>query len=388
MKKVKMGMVGGGPDAFIGAVHRMAAQLDGQIELVCGVFSSTPEQSISFGKQLGLASSRCYGRFSDMLEQESQLPAEQKMELLAIVTPNHLHFSMASEAIKYGFHVISDKPATTSLAQALTLARQLASCDVLYALTYTYTGYPMVKEARHRVLTGELGQIRKVVVSYQQGWLGDMQAEGSKQASWRLDPVQAGLSCCMGDIGVHAANLAEYICDQPITHLCADLSTAHEHRVLDDEGTVLLRFGETIKGVLLASQVATGEENNLSISVYGEKASLTWQQQVPNNLIIRFADSSTQIIRSGVANHSSLAIRNTRLPAGHPEGYIEAFANVYRNFAAQIRAQQAGKSADDAAMDVPGITEGIRGMLFIDSVVRSSESSQKWHAVQGAQLHD
>ncbi|WP_054015050.1 Gfo/Idh/MocA family protein [Pseudoalteromonas sp. R3] len=388
MKKIKMGMVGGGPDAFIGSIHRMAAQLDGQIELVCGVFSSAPQRSYEYGRYLGLKASRCYQHFNDMLEMESSLPEGERMELLAIVTPNHLHFQMASEAIKHGFHVISDKPATISLAQALTLARQLACSDVLYALTYTYTGYPMVKEARYRVHAGELGTIRKIIVSYQQGWLSGKNAESTKQASWRLDPEQAGLSCCMGDIGVHAANLAEYISGKSITHVCADLNTAYEHRALDDDGAVLLRFGDEIKGVLLASQVATGEENNLSISVYGDKGSLKWQQQNPNSLTLRYADSSMRVIRSGVANKSSLAVENTRLPAGHPEGYIEAFANLYRNFAAQIRARQLVQPPCDKALDVPGIKEGIRGMLFIDSVVRASGSSQKWHAVQGAQLHD
>ncbi|MEC4089185.1 Gfo/Idh/MocA family oxidoreductase [Pseudoalteromonas rubra] len=387
MKKIKMGMVGGGPDAFIGAIHRMAAQLDGQIELVCGVFSSTPQRSYEYGRHLGLKASRCYRHFNDMLEQESSLPEGEKMELLAIVTPNHLHFQMASDAIKHGFHVISDKPATISLAQALTLARQLACSDVLYALTYTYTGYPMVKEARYRVHAGELGTVRKIIVSYQQGWLSGKHAESTKQASWRLDPEQAGLSCCMGDIGVHAANLAEYICGQAITHVCADLDTAYEHRALDDDGTVLLRFGDEIKGVLLASQVATGEENNLSISVYGDKGSLKWQQQSPNSLILRYADSSMRVIRSGVANESPLAIASTRLPAGHPEGYVEAFANLYRNFAAQIRAKKSVQPPCDSARDVPGIKEGVRGMAFIDSVVRANGSSQKWHAVQG-ELHD
>ncbi|QPB83320.1 gfo/Idh/MocA family oxidoreductase [Pseudoalteromonas rubra] len=388
MKKIKMGMVGGGPDAFIGAIHRMAAQLDGQIELVCGVFSSAPQRSYEYGTYLGLEASRCYRHFDDMLKQESSLPEGEKMELLAIVTPNHLHFQMASEAIKHGFHVISDKPATISLAQALTLARQLACSDVLYALTYTYTGYPMVKEARYRVHAGELGSVRKIIVSYQQGWLNGENAESIKQACWRLDPEQAGLSCCMGDIGVHAANLAEYISGQSITHVCADLNTAYEHRALDDDGAVLLKFGNKIKGVLLASQVATGEENNLSISVYGDKGSLKWEQQSPNSLTLRYADSSMRVIRSGVANDSPLAIANTRLPAGHPEGYIEAFANIYRNFAVKIRAQQAVQPPCENALDVPGIKEGIRGMLFIDSVVRASGSSQKWHAVQGAQLHD
>ncbi|OHU90560.1 MULTISPECIES: Gfo/Idh/MocA family protein [Pseudoalteromonas] len=388
MNKVKMGMVGGGQGAFIGAVHRMAAQLDGQIELVCGVFSSEPQCSFEYGQQLGLNESRCYHHFSQMIEQEAQLPEDERMEFLAIVTPNHLHYSMASKAIEYGFHVICDKPATISLAQVLTLARQLASSNVLYALTYTYTGYPMVKEARHRVQSGELGDLRKIIVSYQQGWLADKNSEHQKQAKWRLDPAQAGPSCCMGDIGVHAANLAEYISGTEITHVCSDLTSAHDNRVLDDDGTVLMKFGETLKGVLLASQVATGEDNNLSISIYGDKASLQWQQQTPNTLTLHFPDSSTQVIRSGIANKSKLAIESMRLPAGHPEGYIEAFANIYRNFAAQIRAKKENRQLSESAMDVPGIAEGIRGMLFIDSVVKASKSAQKWHEVKGENLHD
>ncbi|KPV93737.1 Glucose-6-phosphate 3-dehydrogenase [Pseudoalteromonas sp. P1-9] len=381
MTKIKMGMVGGGKDAFIGAVHRMAAQLDGEITLVCGAFSKDPNASVSFGQSLGLAPSRCYGTYQEMLEQEAKLPAAERMDMVAIVTPNHLHFPIAKAAIVHGFHIISDKPATLNLAEAKQLADLLNQSTSLYALTHTYTGYPMVKEAKYRISQGELGEIRKVVVQYPQGWLSSQTNDTLKQASWRLDPTQAGISCCMADIGVHAANLVEYISGLSMVRVCADLNTTLDRRVLDDDGTVLFKLENGSKGVLLASQIATGEENDLSIAIYGDKASLKWSQMAPNSLTLSYPDRSQQTIRTGVVNKSPLALANTRLPAGHPEGYIEAFANIYRNFAAQIRATKAGQEASESALDVPGIDAAIRGMQFIESTVAASRSELKWHPI-------
>lgn len=376
--KVRMGMVGGGQGAFIGAVHRAAANLDGQIELVCGAFSSNAQNSQSSGEALNLDPQRCYADFNTMFTMEAALPASQRMQFVSIVTPNHLHFPVAKAALEAGFHVLSDKPATFTLDEAIELQKVLANTDCLYGLTHTYTGYPMVKEATARVANGELGDITKIVVEYSQGWLASKEDEGSKQASWRLDPKRAGISCCMGDIGVHAANLAEAISGLEIVKLCADLDPVVAGRELDDDGTVLLRFNNGAKGVLLASQIAVGEENNLNIRIYGTQASLEWHQQEPNTLTLRSNSQATQVIRSGVGEFSPAAAASMRIPAGHPEGYLEAFANIYTQFAQQIRDQQNGETAT-AETSVPGIEEAIRGMAFIENTVAASRSPEKWH---------
>lgn len=378
-RKIRMGMVGGGQGAFIGAVHRHAAFLDGEIELVCGAFSSKPENCIESGIALNIAPERSYSDFNTMFTQEAELPESERMQFVVIVTPNHLHFPVAKAAIEAGFHVLSDKPATFTLDEAIELKSVIDRNPVLYGLTHTYTGYPLVKEARHRVANGELGEIRKIVVEYSQGWLANKDDETSKQASWRLDPAQAGVSCCMADIGVHAANLAETISGLEITELCSDLEPVVAGRKLDDDGTVLLKFNNGAKGVLISSQIAIGEENNLNIRIYGSKASLHWQQQEPNSLLIKYSDKPTQLIRTGVGSFCPEATDAMRTPAGHPEGYIEAFANIYRQFAQQIRdfsASDSGSQKHDAA---PGIVDAIRGMAFIENVVAASRSSQKWH---------
>ncbi len=375
-KKLKMGMVGGGEGAFIGSVHRLAAAMDGEIELVCGAFSHDAERSKRSGQALHLATQRCYASYADMFARESAMPAEQRMDFVAIVTPNHLHFPVAMMALEHGFHVISDKPATLNLAEANTLAVALNNANCLYGLTHVYTGYPMVKEAKALIAAGELGNIRKVVAEYTQGWLAFPPEPDNKQAAWRLDPAQSGSSCCMGDIGVHAANLAEYLCGE-ISHVCADLNTVVPGRQLDDDGTVLLKFANGAKGVLLASQICIGDENNLGIRVYGDKASLSWSQLEPNTLWLKYPDQATQMRRTGVGTLSQTSRLNTRTPAGHPEGYLEAFANIYRNFAAHILAKQSGIVADKN-LDVPGIDAALRGMAFIESVLAASRSEQKW----------
>ena len=285
MAKVRMGMVGGGEGAFIGAVHRMAAAIDGEIELVCGAFSSDPERSARSGSALHLDTDRVYTDYQTMMQAEAALPADQRMQFVAIVTPNHLHFPVAEAALQAGFHVMSDKPATFDLAEALKLRELVEETGLLYGLTHTYTGYPLVKEARQRIAQGQLGNIRKVVVEYPQGWLADRQEdEDNKQAAWRLDPAQAGISSCMGDIGVHAANLAEYVTGLSISELCADLHAFVEGRELDDDGSILLRFNNGARGLLYASQVCVGEENAIRLRVYGEKGGLEWAQQEPNTL--------------------------------------------------------------------------------------------------------
>lgn len=382
-RRLRMGMVGGGPDAFIGAIHRIAARMDDQIELVCGAFSSDPNKSKQAGSDLFLDQARCYGNYAEMFLAESKKPSSERMDFVSIVTPNHLHFPVARDAIKHGFHVISDKPATLSLDEALELRDLIHNRDILYALTHTYTGYPMVKEARARVANNQLGKIKKVVVEYSQGWLADTQADSGKQASWRLDPHRSGISCCMGDIGVHAANLAEFIVGADISEVCSILDTVGEGRVLDDDGMVALRFNNQAKGVLLASQISVGEENNLRIRVYGEHASLDWSQQEPNSLKMSFQDKPSQLLRAGVGSLSAQAATHLRTPAGHPEGYLEAFANIYSDFASQLRHHLGLDPTENhlELLDTPSIDDAVRGMAFIETVVSASTSNSKWHSI-------
>ena len=374
-RKVRLGMVGGGEGAFIGNIHRIAAQIDGQIELVCGAFSSKADTSKMFGKTLFLEDERCYASYGEMFAQEAKLDKTQRMDFVAIVTPNHLHFPVAKMALEHGFHVISDKPATLSLVQAIELKGLIQKTDLLYGLTHTYTGYPMVKEAKYLIAQGQLGKVKKVIVEYPQGWLANKNDESSKQASWRLDPNQAGISCCMADIGIHAANLTEYVTSLKISALCADLTTNVDGRVLDDDGTVMLRFDSGAHGVLLASQICVGEENSLKLRVYGENASIEWSQLEPNSLWLKFPDQASQLLRAGVGQLSSTTQAAMRTPAGHPEGYLEAFANIYLQFARQIRQT----AADIDNNSIPGIDEAIRGMAFIENVVAASQSEFKWH---------
>lgn len=374
-----MGMIGGGRDAFIGGVHRIAAAIDQQVELVCGAFSSTPEKSIASGKDFLLSEERCYGTFEDMLAKEAALPVGERMDFVAIVTPNHMHFPAAKAALEAGFHVLSDKPATLDLEQAKELKKIIESTGQLYCLTHNYPGYPMVKQAREMVLGGEFGKVRKVVVEYPQGWLATrLEADGAKQAEWRTDPKRSGAAGCMGDIGTHAENLAEYISGLTISELAADLTSFVDGRLLDDDGNVLLRFENGAKGVLHASQISVGCENNLQIRVYGEKGGIEWHQIEPNTLLVHRMDKPTEIWRAGQGYLGAAATANSRTPAGHPEGYLEAFANVYRNFANHIRAVGDGIEADEIALDYPRIDDGIRGMAFIEAVVDSSAQNAAW----------
>ncbi len=372
-------MVGGGRGAFIGAVHRMAAALDGQIELVCGAFSSDPDKSKASGADLGLASDRCYGSFEEMIRAEKRLKPEKRMHFVSIVTPNHVHFPPAKMALENGFHVICDKPLAFSLKEALALEKIVEKTGNLFALTHNYTGYPMVKQARQMIQHGELGKIRKVVAEYPQGWLSThVEASGQKQAAWRTDPSKSGIAGAMGDIGTHAENLAEYITGLKITELCADISTFVQGRQLDDDGNVLLRFEGGAKGILHASQICAGEENNLSIKVYGEKGGLEWRQMEPNSLIVRWLDQPMQIYRTGVGNLYPESAAHTRIPGGHPEGYLEAFANLYRNFAHCVKARVEGTQPDPLLTDYPTVQDGVRGMRFIEKVIESGKSSKKW----------
>ncbi len=378
-RKLRMGMVGGGKGAFIGAIHRIAANMDGMIELVCGALSTSPEKADESGRMLFLEESRIYHSFEDMIIKESLLSEDQRMDFVTIVTPNHAHFAPAMMALDHGFHVVIDKPISFTLNEAKQLKKKVEETGRLLLLTHTYAGYPMVKQAKQLVKAGELGKIRKILVEYPQGWLSRLsEKDGNPQAEWRTDPNRSGKSGCMGDIGTHAAHLAEYISGLKISKLCADLSIVVEGRLLDDDGNVLLRFDNGANGVLVASQIAAGEENALKIRVYGEKGGLEWAQQEPNTLILKWLDHPVQILRTGGHNLSNYAAFNSRTPAGHPEGYLEAFGNLYRNFALCLSARIEGTTPAAEALDFPSVDEGIRGMAFIDNVVKSSSSNEKW----------
>jgi len=375
-QRIRYGMVGGGEGAFIGEVHRMAARLDGRFELVCGAFSSNETRSLNSGKALGLVEKRCYADFFTMCEIEHSLPEEQRMQCVVIVTPNHTHFGIAATALKHGFHVLSDKPATATLDECRQLAWLLEDNNLLYGLTHTYTGYPMIREARERIAAGQLGSVRKILVEYTQGWLAEKEEDDDNpQAAWRLDPEKAGSSCCMGDIGVHAFNLVEFVSGLAVTELNAELNRIVEERVLDDDGTVLLHFENGAHGTLIASQICVGDENNLRLRIYGDKASLDWQQMEPNTLWIKYNDKPTEMIRTGTAATGPGAAANTRIPPGHPEGYIEAFANLYRTFADEIVAAINGEVIDKT---IPGIDDALRGMAFIETTVASSDEGNVW----------
>ncbi len=381
-RKIRYGMVGGGRGAFIGAVHRIAANIDGQIELVCGAFSSDPEKSKASGADFFLDPARCYGSFEEMIHAEKALPADKRMDFISIVTPNHMHFAPAKLALENGFHVLSDKPATFSLAEARELSEIVHKTGGLYGLTHNYTGYPMVKQAREMVHAGLLGKIRKVVVEYPQGWLATrLEESGQKQAAWRTDPAKSCAAGCVGDIGTHAENLAEYITGLKIHELAADLTAFVEGRLLDDDANILLRFEGGAKGVLHCSQISVGEENNLNIRIYGETAGLEWHQKEPNTLILKSQDKPAQFLRTGNGYIGASAAANSRTPAAHPEGYLEAFANIYRNFANHIRAQISGTTPDAIVLDYPKISDGVRGMAFIEAVVASSKHNAAWTTV-------
>ncbi len=377
--KLKLGMIGGGTGAFIGAVHRIASRIDDQYELVCGAFSSDTEKARASGIMLGLNENRIYSSYAELFEREKQLPPEERVQVVSIVTPNHLHYEPAKLALESGFHVILDKPATFSLREAKELARLVSETGLLFCLTHTYTGYPMVKEAKQIVASGKLGEIRKVYVEYPQGWLSSFEeGSGNKQASWRTDPQQSGIAGAMGDIGTHAFNLAEYVSGLQVNRICADINIVVKGRRLDDDGAALLKFSGGASGLLMATQVAAGEENNVRIRVYGEKGGIEWQQSDANTLLLKWPDRPSEILRTGGSYLSSFATHNTRVPAGHPEGYLEAFANLYRNFALSVRAKINGDEAKPEWLDYPGMEEGVRGMAFIENVIASGRSEQKW----------
>jgi predicted dehydrogenase len=380
-RKLRMGMIGGGTGSFIGDVHRRAAAIDGMIELVCGAFSSNEEKSKTSGKALYLPEDRCSGSFEEMILKEKELPEGVRMDFVSIVTPNHMHFPPAKLALEHGFNVVCDKPMTLTLEEAIALETIIEKSGKLFALTHNYTGHPMVKQARAMVAKGDLGKIRKIQVQYLQGWLSTaVEQTGQKQASWRVDPSKSGIGGALGDIGTHAENLAEYITGLKIEELAADLGKFGEGRVLDDDGNLLLRMENGAKGTMSISQIALGEENNLAIKVYGEKGSLEWHQENPNQLITHWLEEPVKIFTPNGNNLYEEALNVSRIPAGHPEGYLEAFATIYKNFATHLMAVLNGETIDKP--DYPTVKDGIRGMQFIYAAVESDKKNAAWTKIE------
>lgn len=380
-RKLKMGMVGGGSDAFIGAIHRCAAFMDNLIELACGCFSVNPEISRSSGRKYFLPDNRIYATYQEMFEKEMLLPEEERMDFVTIVTPNKWHFEPAMMALERGFHVVIDKPITFSLEEAKILQKKVEETNLVLALTHVYSGYPAVKEAKARIAEGEIGKLRRVYVEYTQGWLSKrIEISGGNNAGWRTDPARAGKAGTMGDVGTHAWHLAEYITGLKVEEVCADLRTFVEGRPVDDDGAALLRFENGVSGVLMATQIATGEANNIRIRIYGEKGGMEWRQMDPNRLILRWEDRPTEELYMGNNEYmSDLALWNTRTPSGHPEGFIEAFANIYRNFALTVMAKNREEVPDYKILDFPTVTDGVRGMQFIETIIASgNDHHNKW----------
>ena len=377
-RKFRFGMIGGGRGAFIGAVHRIAALMDGKAELVAGAFSSDAARSQASGADLGLDPARVYGSYAEMAKAEAARPAGDRLDFVVIVTPNHQHFPPAKLFLEKGFNVVCDKPVTFNLAEAKKLRAVVRKAGKLFVLTHNYTGNAMVKQARTLVREGALGEVRKVVAEYSQGWLSTLiEGTGQKQASWRTDPKRSGAAGCIGDIGTHAENLARYVTGLHIDTLCADLTAFVKGRKLDDDGNILLRFKGGAKGVLHASQISVGEENNLNLRVYGTKAAIEWRQEHPNQLIVKYPDRPSEIWGRGNGYVGAEAQRFTRTPSGHPEGYLEAFGNLYQELFRALAAEAAG-APRPADLDLPTIEDGVEGMAFIETVVKSSRLGARW----------
>lgn len=372
-------MIGGGKDAFIGAVHRLAMNMDGQVELVAGALSVNPETAVESGKMLFLDEDRIYTDYKIMLEKEAAMPADKRIDFVSIVTPNFVHFDPAMMALEKGFNVVVEKPITFTLEEAMQLKAKVEETGLSLLLCHTYTGYPMVKQAKQLLKSGALGKIRKIYVEYPQGWLSTLlEAAGNAQASWRTDPKKSGKAGAMGDIGTHAFNLAEYVTGLEVTQLCSNTNIVVEGRMLDDDGAAFLKFNNGATGVLMATQIAAGEENNVKIRVYGEKGGIEWKQEDANTLLVKWLDKPAEIYRTGGGYNSSFAAHNTRVPAGHPEGYLEAFGNLYRNFILTVRAKMNGEQPKEEWLDFPSVNEGVRGMAFVNNVIESGQSDVKW----------
>ena len=382
-RKLRMGMIGGGSDAFIGAIHRRAALMENEIELVCGCFSINPEISLSSGRSYYIPDNRIYSTWQEMIAAEAQLPEGERMDFVTIVTPNRFHFEPAVAALEAGFDVVVDKPMSFSLEEALALRDKVNETGRTLALTHVYSAYPAIKEARARIARGEIGKVRRVFVEYSQGWLSKrVELKGGNNAVWRNDPKQAGKGGCVADIGTHAWHLTEYVTGAKVVEVCADLLRVADGRPVDDDACAFLHYDAGFNGLLQSTQVATGEENNIRLRVYGEKCGLEWRQQNPNTLYVKWAERSTEEVHIGNGYNflDDTSKWNTRTPGGHPEGFIEAFANIYRNFTLVVKAKAAGKQPDEKWLDFPNVEDGVRGMQFVETMVRAGyDSSQKWH---------
>ena len=379
-RKLRMGMIGGGGNAMIGPVHLRAALMENDIELVCGCFSRNYQTSLTTGRAWHVSEERIYRDYKEMLEKEAALPKGERMDFVTIVTPNKVHYEQAALALDLGFDVVLDKPMTFSLEEALKLQEKVEKTGLTLALTHTYSAYPAVKEMKTRIAEGQLGKLRRVYVEYTQGWLSKrIELEGGNNAGWRTDPSQTGKGGCVGDIGTHAWHLSEYITGERVEELCAELNTFVDGRPVDDDAAAFLHYTNGLRGVLHATQIATGEENRIVIRVYGEKGCFEWHQMEPNTMIARWGDRPTEIIRTGNGYMCDLAKWNTRIPGGHPEGFIEAFANIYRNFTGTIRAKAAGKTPQPECLDFPNVYDGVRGLQFIETMVASGYNKEmKW----------
>lgn len=379
-RKLRMGMVGGGSDAFIGAIHRLGAFMDNQIELVCGCFSIDPEISLSSGRSYFLPDDRIYKSYQEMFEHEMTLPVGERMDFVTIVTPNKWHFEPAIMALERGFHVVVDKPMTFSLEEAKALEAKVEETGLVLALTHVYTGYPAVKEAKERIARGDFGKIRKLYVEYNQGWLSErIELQGGNNAGWRTDPKKSGKAGCAGDIGTHAWHLSEYVLGAKVTEVCAELNAFVPGRPIDDDSNAFLHYDNGVKGVLTASQIAAGEENNLKLRVYGEKGGIEWCQQEPNTLIVKWNGKPAEVVRTGNGYMGDLAKWNTRTPGGHPEGFVESFGNIYRNFSKTVRAKMEGREPEPNDLDFPTVHDGVRGLQFIETMVAAGyNQEQKW----------
>lgn len=373
MSKIKLGILGGGEDSLIGILHRVAANMFDQFEIIGGVFDSQDERSLSFGKKLQLDLSRVYKDLNELVQQETNLPEEERMQVVSVLTPNFLHFPMAKKLLENGFHVICEKPLTTTYEEAKILNSIQKDKNTVFAVTYTYTGYPMIRQMKSMIENGEIGTIQKVDVQYYQGWINSLIHDKEKRSStWRLDPEKSGISCCIGDIGTHAFNMAEFVTGLEIKQILSDLNYLYEDNPMDIDGTVLLRFSNKIKGVLRASQIATGEENNFTVQVYGDKGGLKWEQENPNYLYLLKEDKPLQVLKPGHAYNSDFALEGTKLPPGHPEGIFDSMGNIYYGVAMAIKDKIKFKGA------FPQLNDGMRGMQFIEKSVASHRNGNVW----------
>ena len=373
MKKIKWGVLGGGGDSLIGVLHRVAASMYDAYELCGGVFNADIKESLEFAKTIGISTERIYKNLDDLISKESNLPDEERIQVVSVLTPNFLHFPMAKQLMEAGFNVICEKPMTMTYEEALELKDVQQKHQNIFALTHTYTGYPMIRQMRKMIEEDVIGEVQKVDAQYYQGWINPIiHDQTQRENTWRLNPDKSGISCCMGDIGVHAYQMLEYVTGQEVQHVLADLNYVYDDNLMDIDGTVLLRLGNHIKGVICASQIATGEENNFTIAVYGKKAALKWEQENPNYLYLLEDGQPLRVLKPGHAYNSELSLDGTKLPPGHPEGIFDAMGNIYKGVAKAIRNQ------DYDSAEFPSIRDGVRGMRFIEQTVASHQGGNVW----------